>query len=56
MVFLQNPELLVTEYVLPVTFGLAVMPEEMPFGHTLELRATLEDVGEMASCCSELML
>lgn len=46
MVFLQNPELLVTEYVLPVSFGLVVMPEEMPFSHTLELHATLEDVGE----------
>lgn len=55
MVFLQNPELLVTEYILPVTFGLAVMPEEIPFSHTLELRATLEDVGEMASLHSEFL-
>lgn len=49
MVSLQNPELLVTEYVLPVTFGLVIMPEEIPFSHTLQLHAALEDVGETAS-------
>ncbi|XP_056872746.1 zona pellucida protein AX 1 [Takifugu flavidus] len=44
VVLKRNPELLVTEYVLPVSFGLVVVPEEVPFSHTLELHATLEDV------------
>lgn len=43
---LQNPEVLVTEYVLPLSFGLVIMPEEMPFSHTVELHASLQDVGE----------
>lgn len=44
----QSPELLVTQYVLPLSFGLVVMPEEMPFGYTVQLQASLEDVGKMA--------
>lgn len=45
--YLQNPEVLVTEYVLPLSFGLVVMPEEMPFSHTVEVHAALQDVGEL---------
>lgn len=38
--------MLLTEYVLPLTFGLVIMPEEVPFSYTVELQASLQDVGE----------
>lgn len=47
-IHLQNPSVLLTEYVLPLTFGLLVMPEEAPFSHTVQLEASLQDVGEIA--------
>lgn len=47
--YLQNPDMLLTEYVLPLSFGLVVMPEEIPFSHMVQLQASLQDVGEIAS-------
>lgn len=38
--------MLLTEYVLPLSFGLVIMPEEMPFSQTVQLQASLQDVGE----------
>ena len=46
---MQNPEALVTEYFLPLDFGFLIMPENAAFAHTVELQASLHDVGEMIS-------
>lgn len=43
--YLQNPEALVTQYVLHLSMGLLIVPEEMPFSHTVQLQASLQDVG-----------
>ncbi|XP_061603056.1 uncharacterized protein LOC133464882 [Cololabis saira] len=40
----HNPELLVTNYFLPLEFGFVVLPEGTPFAHTVELQASLQDV------------
>uniref|UniRef100_A0AAQ4RE50 Zona pellucida protein AX 1 n=1 Tax=Gasterosteus aculeatus aculeatus TaxID=481459 RepID=A0AAQ4RE50_GASAC len=44
VVLKNNPELLVTTYSLPLTFGFIVLPEETPFAHQVELQASLKDV------------
>lgn len=54
-VYLQNPEVLVTEYTLPLSFGFVVMPEETTFSHTVQLQASLQDVGEMPNFCGLLL-
>ncbi|XP_024147461.1 uncharacterized protein zpax1 [Oryzias melastigma] len=40
----HNPEPLVTTYFLPLVFGFAVLPEDLPFAHNVELQASLQDV------------
>nr|XP_040016670.1 uncharacterized protein LOC120808108 [Gasterosteus aculeatus aculeatus] len=44
VVLKHNPELLVTTYSLPLTFGFVILPEETPFSHKVELQASLKDV------------
>uniref|UniRef100_A0A3Q4AHM8 ZP domain-containing protein n=1 Tax=Mola mola TaxID=94237 RepID=A0A3Q4AHM8_MOLML len=44
VVLKHNPEALVTEYFLPLNFGFFIMPEDAAFTHTVELRASLQDV------------
>ncbi|CAL8315674.1 unnamed protein product [Lota lota] len=44
VVLKHNPEPLVTGYVLPLTYGFMVMPEETPFSYTLAVDASLHDV------------
>lgn len=40
--------MLVTKYVLPLSFGLRVLPEGMPFSYMVQLESSLQDVGELA--------
>ena len=47
LLFLQNPEPLLTAYFLPLTYGFMVMPEETPFSYTLAVDASLNDVGKL---------
>ncbi|KAF7662030.1 hypothetical protein LDENG_00247620 [Lucifuga dentata] len=44
VVLKHNPELLVTSYFLPLIFGFIILPEETPFGHTVELVSSQQDV------------
>ncbi|XP_029352959.1 zona pellucida protein AX 1 [Echeneis naucrates] len=44
VVLKHNPEPLVTVYFLPLIFGFLTSPEEMPFGHAVDLEASLQDV------------
>lgn len=44
---LQNPHPLDTQYTLPLVFGFLTLPEETAFGHSVEVEASLRDVGEM---------
>ncbi|XP_037305477.2 uncharacterized protein LOC119195013 [Pungitius pungitius] len=44
VVLKHNPELLVTTYFLPLTFGFIILPEETTFAHKVELQASLKDV------------
>ncbi|XP_059212568.1 zona pellucida sperm-binding protein 2-like [Centropristis striata] len=44
VVLKHNPELLVTSYFLPLTFGFIILPEETPFSHPVEVEASLQDV------------
>lgn len=53
---LQNPELLVTQYFLPLTFGFVIMPEQTTFIHPVELTVSLQDVGEIMLSVSASML
>ena len=43
---MQNPDPLTTVYVLPLVFGLLVLPDQTPFPHPAELEASREDVGK----------
>lgn len=47
LLYLQNPEPLVTVYTLPLVFGFIVLPEETPFAETVQLEASLQDVGKI---------
>ncbi|KAL6095853.1 uncharacterized protein ACO6RY_09688 [Pungitius sinensis] len=44
VVLKHNPEILVTTYFLPLTFGFIILPEETPFAHKVELQASRKDV------------
>ncbi|XP_037305478.2 zona pellucida protein AX 1 [Pungitius pungitius] len=44
VVLKHNPEILVTTYFLPLTFGFLILPEETTFAHKVELQALLQDV------------
>ncbi|XP_056284891.1 uncharacterized protein LOC130203019 [Pseudoliparis swirei] len=44
IVLKDNPEPLVTTYVLSLIFGFIILPEEAPFAHPVELQASLQDV------------
>ncbi|KAM8832949.1 uncharacterized protein AB9W97_003803 isoform 2-T2 [Spinachia spinachia] len=55
VVLKHNPELLVTTYLLPLTFGFIILPEETPFAHQVQLQASLQDVElpTIAGTCDE---
>lgn len=53
---LQNPELLVTQYFLPLSFGFVIMPERTTFTHPVELTVSLQDVGEIMLSVSAFVL
>lgn len=44
---MQNPKPLDTQYTLPLIFGFLILPEETVFSHSVEVEASLRDVGEM---------
>ncbi|KAK2890066.1 hypothetical protein Q8A73_018366 [Channa argus] len=44
VVLKNNPEMLVTLYILPLAFGFIILPEETPFTQPVELQASLQDV------------
>uniref|UniRef100_A0A8C7PQN7 Zona pellucida protein AX 1 n=1 Tax=Oncorhynchus mykiss TaxID=8022 RepID=A0A8C7PQN7_ONCMY len=44
LVLKRNPDPLTTVYVLPLVFGLLVLPDQTPFPHPAELEASREDV------------
>ncbi|KAK2856122.1 hypothetical protein Q5P01_004857 [Channa striata] len=44
VVLKNNPEMLVTLYILPLVFGFIILPEETTFTHPVELQAPLQDV------------
>ncbi|KAM8832525.1 uncharacterized protein AB9W97_003641 [Spinachia spinachia] len=44
VVLKHNPELLITTYLLPLTFGFIILPEETSFAHQVQLQASLQDV------------
>ncbi|XP_062304830.1 uncharacterized protein LOC134009123 [Osmerus eperlanus] len=43
-VLVHNPEPLFTTYILPMTFGLLILPEETPFSHVAKAEVSLQDV------------
>lgn len=45
----QNPKPLDTLYSLPLVFGFLILPEKTAFSHSVEVEASLQDVGEMIS-------
>nr|XP_046147127.1 uncharacterized protein LOC123990565 [Oncorhynchus gorbuscha] len=44
LVLKRNPDPLTTVYLLPLVFGLLVLPDQTPFPHPAELEASREDV------------
>ncbi|XP_067097631.1 uncharacterized protein [Osmerus mordax] len=43
-VLVHNPVPLLTTYILPMTFGLLILPEETPFSHVAKAEVSLQDV------------